>query len=92
MAKLKTVMKAPSTPVKAHERMIEFCNDGRQERFPYYTFDGGEHPGKVGLAEWKSHRYTYITGRDNTRGCKILAAHERRMVETLQYLQWSFDQ
>ena len=74
MAKLKTVMKAPSTPVKAHERMIKFRDDG------------GEHPGKVGHAEWKSHRNTYITGRDNTRGCKTLAAHERRVVETLQYL------
>ncbi len=76
IANMRTVMQLPSRTAKAHENMIRISNFDGEERFPYYRFDGGERLGEVGLGEWKSHRYTFITGRDNTPGCKTLAEIE----------------
>ena len=76
IANLKTVIKLPSMTAKTHEKLKRICNDDGKQRFPYYRFDGGERLGKVDLGEWKSHRYTFITGRDNTPGCKTLAEIE----------------
>ena len=72
----KTVMQLPSRTARAHENMIRISNFDGTEHFPYYRFEGGERLGKVGLGEWKSHRHTFITGRDNTPGCKTLAEIE----------------
>ena len=72
----KTVMQLPSRTARAHENMICISNFDGTEHFPYYRFEGGERLWKVGLGEWKSHRYTFITGRENTPGCKTLAEIE----------------
>ena len=72
----KTLMQLPSRTARAHENMIRISNFDGKEPFPYYRFDGGDRLGKVSLGEWKSHRYTFITGRDNTPGCKTLAEIE----------------
>ena len=76
IANMRTVLQLPSRTAKAHENMIRISNFDGEERFPYYRFDGGERLGKVGLGEWKSHRNTFITGRDNTPGYKTLAEIE----------------
>ena len=79
----KTLMQLPSRTARAHENMIRISNFDRKELFPYYRFDGGDRLGKVDLGEWKSHRYTFITGRDNTPGCKTLAEIEAATADYL---------
>ena len=76
MANWKAVTQLPSRTAKAHESMIKISNFDGTEHFPYYRFGGGERLGKVGLAEWESHRWTSFTRRDNTPGGKTLAEIE----------------
>lgn len=70
MANWKTAMQLPARTANAHESMIKISNFDGIEHFPYYRFGGGERLGKVGLAEWESHR------RDNRPGGKTLAEIE----------------
>ena len=76
IANAKTLMKLPSMTAGAHQRMLRISDPDGKDPFPYYRFDGGERLGKIDLGEWKSHSYTFITGRDKTPGCKTLAEIE----------------
>ena len=68
----KTATQLPSRIAKVDELMFKTSNFDGREHFPYYRFGGGERLGKVDLAEWESHRWTFLTRRDNTPGCKTL--------------------
>ena len=72
IANFKTAKKLVSYTVRAHENMINLASDDGRERLPYFRFDGGERLGRLGLAEWRSHRNTFITGCDSTRGIKTI--------------------
>jgi hypothetical protein len=84
IANLRTATKLPSRTAKAHETMIRLSNQDGVERFPYYRFDGGKRLGEIGLGEWKGHKFTALTGRDKTPGCKTI---EKLYVTTAAYLQ-----
>ena len=64
--------------------MVDYSTRNQEEIFPYYRFDGGARLGEVKLDEWKSHKYTGLTGKTSQPGHKTL---ERIYVATAAYLQ-----
>ena len=83
VATLKAVTKLPSRTEGAHLRMERLSRHDNKERFPYFRFDGGERLGEIAMDEWKSHRLTRLTGKDNEPGCKTL---EKMYVAAAAYL------
>ena len=69
-------MQPPSRTARAQGNISRISNFDGKELFRYSRFDGGDRPGKVDLGQWKSHRHTFFTGRDNTPGCRTLAEIE----------------
>jgi hypothetical protein len=67
-----TAFSLPSLTTGTHENMLGAAFDGNRRVFPYHRFDGGERLGKVKMDSWAGHKYTGITGRDATPGCKTL--------------------
>ena len=80
----KTAFKLPSRTLRAHENMVWHANEDDEERFPYFRFDGGPKLGEVDLGEWESHRFTRITGRDESSGRKTLEKIETAVAVYLQ--------
>lgn len=64
--------KHPSRTLRAHDAIHHISTHDLKDVFPYYRFDGGKLLGEVDLDEWKSHRLTRLTGKDNESGCKTL--------------------
>ena len=56
----------------AHNNMTRISNVNNEEQFPYYRFNGGQRLGKIGLGEWKTHRFTQITRQSGKAGSKTL--------------------
>lgn len=79
----KAALKLPSRTVGVHQRMERFSMHDNKERFPYFRFDGGQRLGEIALDEWKGHRFTKLTGKDNKPGCITL---EKMYVATAAYL------
>ena len=76
-------VKLPSRTVGVDQRMERLSVHDNKEHFPYFRFDGGERLGEVALDEWKSHRFTRLTGKDKNPGSITL---EKIFVATAAYL------
>ncbi|KAL8756030.1 MAG: hypothetical protein Q9184_004630 [Pyrenodesmia sp. 2 TL-2023] len=72
IANIRAATKHPSRTLHVHDRMAHLSERDDKDIFDYYRFSGGEHLGEVGLAEWKSHRFTHLTKRSTEPGCKTL--------------------
>ncbi|KAL8907085.1 MAG: hypothetical protein Q9207_001626 [Kuettlingeria erythrocarpa] len=72
VANIKAASKHPSRTLRVHDTMTHLSHRDGKDIFDYYRFSGGERLGEVGLAEWKSHRFTRITSRSTEPGCKTL--------------------
>lgn len=86
IANIRAATKLPSRTLKAHEDMLHLTENDGEEPFPYYRFEGGEFLGEIALDEWKSHRFTKLTGHRPERGYKTIRKIE---VGTAAYLQQS---
>ena len=70
---VKTAFKYPSRTLGAHQNMCHHAEPpGEEVKFPYFRFDGGAELGKVGLGDWKSHRFSLVTGEERSSGYKTL--------------------
>jgi hypothetical protein len=69
---VKTVISLPPLTEGAHLSMRDAAFDGNRVIFPYFRFDGGPRLGKLPMDSWSGHKFTRITGRDSTSGCKTL--------------------
>ena len=83
MTNWKAARSLPSRTVGADDRMEQNSMYDNEKRFPYFRFDGGERLGEIALDEWKGHRFTWLTGKDKTPGCRTL---EKMYVATAAYL------
>ena len=83
-ANVKAAMKLPSRTFNVHEDMICRASHDGKDIFDYYRFDGGNRLGQVKLDEWKSHRFTRLTGQTPDPGAKTL---DKIYVATAAYLQ-----
>lgn len=83
IATFKGAMKLPSRTAGVHKRMKRHSMHDKKEHFPYFRFDGGKRLGEIALDEWKGHRFTRLTGKDKSPGCKTL---EKMYVTTAAYL------
>ena len=84
IANLKAALSLPSRTFGAHRRMEKLSMYAKkQDRFPYFRFDGPEGLGEIALEEWKGHRFTWLTGKDERPGCTTL---ERIDAATAAYL------
>lgn len=79
---LKVALKSPSRTVGVDQRMEQRSMHDK-EGFPYFRFDGGERLGEIALDEWKGNRFTRLTGKDKTSGCRTL---DDMWVATAAYL------
>ncbi len=84
IANIKAAMKHPSRTLKVHETMVGLSTRDRKEIFPYYRFDGGPRLGEVKLDEWKSHKFTGLTGKSTEPGHETL---DKMYLATAAYLQ-----
>ena len=69
---LKAAVHMASRTKHVHEIMKSLSYFDNEEQFPYFRFDGGERLGKMKLGEWKSHHFTWLTGRSEKKGSKTL--------------------
>ena len=83
MANLKAARQVSSRTLGVHKTMVKLSMPSNSERFPYFRFDGGARLGEVAMDEWKSHRLTRVTGKDNTAGGITM---EKIYVATAAYL------
>lgn len=84
VANIKAAFKLPARTIGVHRRMERLSMHDNKKRFPYFRFDGGERLGEIALDEWKSHKFTRLSGKDNQSGSITL---ERLYVATAAYLQ-----
>ncbi len=84
IANFKAASKLPSRTLKVHEIMDGLATRDQEEIFPYYRFDGGPRLGEVELDEWKSHKFTRLTGKSTQPGHKTL---DKMYLATAAYLQ-----
>jgi len=64
-ANLKSAVQMASRGITADVVMQDNAN---LHQFPYFRFDGGNELGKIGLGEWKTHRFAKITGHSGVSG------------------------
>ena len=83
IANFQAAVRLPSRTVGVHHRMEKNANFNNRKRFDYFRFDGGERLGEIALDEWKSHRFTWLTGKDKKPGSTTL---EKMFVATAAYL------
>ncbi|KAL9025382.1 MAG: hypothetical protein Q9196_005780 [Gyalolechia fulgens] len=68
LANMHAAHKLPSRTLQAHDTMTHLSRHDGEDIFPYYRFDGGERLGEVELDEWKTHRFTRLTGKSAEAG------------------------
>ena len=62
---LKEAFTLPSRTFGAHRKVERRSMYGKkQNRFPYFRFDGGEGLGEIALDEWKDNRFIWPIGKD----------------------------
>ncbi|KAL8861451.1 MAG: hypothetical protein Q9178_002325 [Gyalolechia marmorata] len=88
-ANFKAAKQHPTRTLHVHDAMTHLTRRDDKDIFGYYRFDGGSRLGQVGLGEWKSHRFTRLTGRSTEPGFKTL---DKMYVATAAYLQQDFVQ
>ena len=64
--------------------MVGLSTRDGEDVFPYYRFDGGRRLGETKMDEWKSHKFTKITGKPAVTGHKTL---EKMEEATAAYLR-----
>lgn len=72
LANMHAAHRHPTRTLRAHDAIKHISTHDNQNLFPYFRFDGGKLLGEVELDEWKSHRLTRLTGKENEPGCKTL--------------------
>ena len=84
VANFKAAIKQPPRTLKVHEIMAGLSTRNGEDIFPYYRFDGGTRLGETKMDEWKSHKFTKITGKPAQTGHKTL---EKMYEATAAYLR-----
>ncbi|KAL8942731.1 MAG: hypothetical protein Q9216_001479 [Gyalolechia sp. 2 TL-2023] len=67
-ANVHAAIKHPSRTQHTHDAMTRQSRRDGKVIFPYHRFDGGELLGQVKLDEWKSYKFTRITGKSAEAG------------------------
>ena len=64
-------LKRPTLTTLTHKSMSYLAEFDKEEKFPYYRFDGGDVLGEIALDEWKSHSSRKDNG-SRGKGAKTL--------------------
>ena len=76
-------LKRPTLTTLTHKSMSYLAEFDKEEKFPYYRFDGGDVLGEIALDEWKGHSSRKDNG-SRGKGAKTLETIYKAIQEYLQ--------